>query len=76
MLPHVWNLRSRRCFGAIARSFYAANGKFGLRLVRFNVLGWPFPIGSVARELFALHKSDGIFKQLLNYPLTDEVLLA
>ena len=39
MLPHVWNLRSRRCFGAIARSFYAANGKFGLRLVRFNVLG-------------------------------------
>src|SRR5439155_1867394 len=24
MLPHVWNLRSRRCFGAIARSFYAA----------------------------------------------------
>ena len=40
--------------------------------VRFNALGRSVPIGSVAKELFALHKSDGIFKQLLNYPLADE----
>jgi hypothetical protein len=40
--------------------------------VRFNALGRPVPIGSVAKELFALHERDGIFKKLLNYPLTDE----
>jgi len=36
---HVWNLRTRRCFGAIARAFYAGNDRFGLRLTHFNVLG-------------------------------------
>jgi len=30
---------SRRCFGAIARAFYAGNNRFGLRLTHFNVLG-------------------------------------
>jgi len=36
---HVWNLRSRRCFGAIASCFEAALGRFGLRLIEFSVLG-------------------------------------
>jgi len=36
---HVWSLRTRRCFGAIARAFYAGNNRFGLRLTHFNVLG-------------------------------------
>jgi len=35
----VWNLRSRRCFGAIASCFEAALGRFGLRLIEFSVLG-------------------------------------
>jgi putative transposase len=36
---HVWNLRSRRCFGVIAGCFQAALGRFGLRLIEFSVLG-------------------------------------
>jgi REP element-mobilizing transposase RayT len=36
---HVWSLRTRRCFTAVRRSFYAGNGRFGLRLTHFNVLG-------------------------------------
>jgi REP element-mobilizing transposase RayT len=35
----VWNLRARRCFRAIGRAFYTGNGRFGLRLNHFNVLG-------------------------------------
>jgi len=36
---HVWNLRSRRCFDAIAVCFEASCGRFGLRLIEFSVLG-------------------------------------
>ena len=36
---HVWNLRSRRCFGAIAACFETSLGRFGLRLIEFSVLG-------------------------------------
>ena len=36
---HVWNLRSRRCFGAIAACFEAALGRSGLRLIEFSILG-------------------------------------
>jgi REP element-mobilizing transposase RayT len=39
MRRHVWNLRSRRCFGAIAACFEAALGRFGLRLIEFSILG-------------------------------------
>jgi len=35
----LWSLRSRACFAAVRRAFYAGNGKFGLRLTHFNVLG-------------------------------------
>ena len=39
MLPHVWNLRSRRCFSRIARSFERGRDRFGFRLVPFSVPG-------------------------------------
>ena len=35
----VWNLRSRRCFGIIERSFADARERFGLRIIEFAVLG-------------------------------------
>ena len=39
MLPHVWNLRTRRVFGEIARAFVAAQLRPGFRLVHFSVQG-------------------------------------
>ncbi|HYV67416.1 MAG TPA: transposase [Myxococcales bacterium] len=39
VLPHVWNLRSRRCFVRIARCFERARDRFGFRLVHFSVQG-------------------------------------
>jgi len=38
--PHVWNLRSRRCFRAIAfRAFHVARDRHGMRLCHFGVEG-------------------------------------
>lgn len=39
MAPHVYNLRSRRCFSPLARAFSAAAERFGMRIVQFAVLG-------------------------------------
>jgi REP element-mobilizing transposase RayT len=39
MQPHVYNLRSRRCFSALAQSFAAASNQFGFRLVHYSVQG-------------------------------------
>jgi REP element-mobilizing transposase RayT len=39
MLPHVWNLRSRRSFAVIGVSIYAAAQRFGMRLCEFSVQG-------------------------------------
>jgi REP element-mobilizing transposase RayT len=39
VVSEAWNLRSRRCFVAIAACFAAALGRFGLRLIHFSVLG-------------------------------------
>src|SRR6267143_3732279 len=36
---HVWNLRCRRCFRAIAACFETSLGRFWLRLIEFSVLG-------------------------------------
>lgn len=36
---HVWNLRSRRCFGMIEGCLAAARERFGLRVIEFTVLG-------------------------------------
>jgi len=39
VLPHVWNLRSRRCFGPISECFLRGRDRFGFRLVHFSVQG-------------------------------------
>ena len=36
---HVWNLRSGRSFRAIQHSLEGALGRFGLRIIRFSVMG-------------------------------------
>src|SRR5712671_2940361 len=35
----VWNLRSRRCFRALARAFARGKNNFGMRIVHFSVQG-------------------------------------
>jgi putative transposase len=35
----VWNLRTRRCFGALERAMYAGATRFGFRLVHYSVMG-------------------------------------
>jgi putative transposase len=39
MKPHVWNLRSRRCYSRIRAAFENARGRFGARLVEYSVQG-------------------------------------
>lgn len=39
MLPHVWNLRSRRAFTEIRQAVLAAAQRFGMRLCEFSVQG-------------------------------------
>jgi putative transposase len=39
MMPHVWNLRSRRCFRVLADAFAKACDRRGFRLVLFSVQG-------------------------------------
>jgi putative transposase len=39
MLPHVWNLRSRRSFAVIRKAVLAAAQRFGMRLCEFSVQG-------------------------------------
>jgi REP element-mobilizing transposase RayT len=35
----VWNLRTRRCFSALARAFWGGANRFGFRLVHYSVQG-------------------------------------
>jgi putative transposase len=39
MEPHVWNLRTRRCFRVLERAMYAGAARFGFRLVHYAVMG-------------------------------------
>jgi len=39
MREGVWNLRSRRCFGALERAFYSGANRFGFKLVHYSVQG-------------------------------------
>src|SRR5215470_1828829 len=39
VLPHVWNLRSRHCFGPISLCFSRGRDRFGFRLIHFSVQG-------------------------------------
>ena len=39
MMDGVWNLRTRRCFGALSRAFWGGANRFGFRLVHYSVQG-------------------------------------
>ena len=39
MKPDVWNLRSRRCFTALARAFWGGANRLGFRLIHYSVQG-------------------------------------
>src|SRR5215467_13431286 len=39
MRAHVWNLRSKRCFGAIAQAFHVGRDRWGFRLIHYSVQG-------------------------------------
>jgi putative transposase len=39
MEARVWNLRTRRCFSALARAFWGGANRFGFRLVHYSVQG-------------------------------------
>jgi putative transposase len=39
VLPHVWNLRSERCFSRLRECFERGRDRFGFRLVHFSVQG-------------------------------------
>jgi REP element-mobilizing transposase RayT len=39
MLPHVWNLRTRRCFRRLEEALWAACDRFGMRITHFSVQG-------------------------------------
>src|SRR6476620_4313373 len=39
MRQGVWNLRSQRCFTALARAFWGGANRFGFRLVHYSVQG-------------------------------------
>jgi REP element-mobilizing transposase RayT len=39
MLPHVWNLRSRRAFRVLRGALTAGSARFGLRLCEFSIQG-------------------------------------
>jgi REP-associated tyrosine transposase len=39
MREHVWGLRTRRCFGALARAFWGGANRFGFKLVHYSVQG-------------------------------------
>src|SRR3982074_2700166 len=54
VLPHVWNLRSRRCFSRIARSFDRGRDRFGFRLGHFSVQGNHIHLVVEARDERAL----------------------
>ena len=39
MKQGVWNLRTRRCFSALARAFWGGANRFGFKLVHYSVQG-------------------------------------
>ncbi len=39
MRKDVWNLRTRRCFGALARALWGGANRFGFRLIHYSVQG-------------------------------------
>ena len=56
VLPHVWNLRSRRSFRVIRRSLAAASDRFGMRVCEFSVQGNHLHLLLEAQEARALSR--------------------
>jgi len=54
MLPHVWNLRSRRGFAVIRKAIYAAAQRFAMRLCEFSVQGNHIHLVAEAADRMAL----------------------
>jgi REP-associated tyrosine transposase len=57
MLPHVWNLRSRRSFRVIGRAIYAAAERFDARICTYSVHGNHVHIVAEAASPRALGRS-------------------
>src|SRR4051812_16845088 len=56
MQPTVWNLRTRRCFTALARAFYGGANRFGFKLVHYSVQGNHLHLLVEARDQRALSR--------------------
>ncbi|HEX9575864.1 MAG TPA: hypothetical protein VF994_17340 [Myxococcales bacterium] len=56
VLPHVWNLRSRRCFSAIAAAFAGGRERDGFRLIQFSVQGNHLHLVVEARDAESLSR--------------------
>jgi putative transposase len=56
VLPHVWNLRSRRCFSAIAAAFAGGRERDGFRLIHFSVQGNHLHLVVEARDADSLSR--------------------
>jgi len=52
----VWNLRTRRCFTALARAFWGGANRFGFRLVHYSVQGNHVHLLAEAKDERALSK--------------------
>jgi REP-associated tyrosine transposase len=57
MRQGVWNLRTRRCFTALARAFWGGANRFGFRLVHYSVQGNHVHLLVEANDEKALSKS-------------------
>ena len=56
MREHVWNLRTRRCFTALARAFGGGADRFGFKLVHYSVQGNHLHLLVEARDERALSR--------------------
>ena len=56
MRKNVWNLRSRRCFGVLARAFWRGADRFGFKLVHYSVQGNHLHLLVEARDERALSR--------------------
>ena len=56
MTKGVWNLRTRRCFTALSRAFYAGADRHGFKLVHYSVQGNHLHLMVEAKDEKALAK--------------------
>jgi putative transposase len=56
LMPHVWNLRSKRGFRVVSRALTAASARFGMRISEYAVLGNHVHLVVEARDRVALSR--------------------